>query len=75
MLDTFKHYNYLEILEILSKLKLHWKNSVKPCKLNYCNVWLVVAFGRFIAKKISAKISFLLKLHSVISKNIKCTYT
>ena len=56
--DTFKHYGYLEY-QIIQRVKFEririkfgWKNSVKPCKLSYCNVSLVVTFRRFIGKSL-----------------------
>ena len=71
--NTLKHYNYLkevlnyicvlvpnnikgEILEDL--LMFNWKNSVKLCKLSYCNNSLVVTFWRFIGRSLQQKFPF-----------------
>ena len=58
-----------DILEV--RIKFRWKNSVKLCKLIYCNVSLLVAFGRFTGKSLQQKKKILVNLHSVISNNIK----
>ena len=39
-------------------IKFHWKNYVKLCKLTYCNILLVVNFGRFIGKSLQQKCLF-----------------
>ena len=59
--DTFKHYSYPE--EVLNSIRALVPNnvkdnSVKPCKVSYCNVSLVVNFGRFIEKCLRQKFIF-----------------
>ena len=72
--DTFNHYNHLEeVLNYIRAhrhqkrwrvklwrmgIKFCWKNSVKPCKTSYCNVSLVVNFGRFIRNSLQQKFLF-----------------
>ena len=65
--DTFQHYNYLEeVLNYICSLlpndvkgeileewyKVSLKEVWRPCKRSYCNVLLVVSFGKFIGKSL-----------------------